>query len=162
MTHRKNALELEYQQKHQEHWDVLAVQQNGSYPLRKYYQRWLGSSYRFLVPVGCKVLEIGCADGKLLAALQTSLGVGVDFSANMLERAVKLYPNLQFMLADAHKLPLKAKFDIVILSDMVNDLWDVQRVFREIHVLIHLHRALSLIQLAVFGNFRWRVRGILG
>ena len=36
---------------------------------------------RFLIPEGVRVLELGCGNGHLLAALNPSLGVGVDFSA---------------------------------------------------------------------------------
>src|SRR5665647_565720 len=36
------------------------------------------------------------------------------------------------MQADAHELDPKTKFDFVILSDLVNDLWDVQSVLQNI------------------------------
>ena len=34
---------------------------------------------RFLIPRGKRVLELGCSRGNLLAALEPSYGVGVDF-----------------------------------------------------------------------------------
>ena len=36
---------------------------------------------RFLIPPGKRVLELGCGRGELLAALEPSYGVGVDFGA---------------------------------------------------------------------------------
>ena len=36
---------------------------------------------RFLIPPGKRVLELGCGRGDLLAALQPSCGVGIDFGA---------------------------------------------------------------------------------
>ena len=42
---------------------------------------------RFLVPPGKRVLELGCGNGHMLAALEPSFGVGVDFSRAMVERA---------------------------------------------------------------------------
>ena len=36
---------------------------------------------RFLIPPGKRVLELGCGQGELLAAVQPSYGVGVDFGA---------------------------------------------------------------------------------
>jgi hypothetical protein len=39
---------------------------------------------------------------------------------------------LHFIEADAHALALDEQFDIIILSDVVNDLWDVQQVFQTI------------------------------
>ena len=76
--------------------------------------------------------EIVCARGDLLAALEPSSGVGVDFSAEMVERARKRHPHLRFMQADAHELEVEGEFDFIILSDVVNDLWDVQEVFRRV------------------------------
>jgi hypothetical protein len=35
---------------------------------------------RFLIPPGKRVFELGCGSGDLLAALEPSYGVGVDFS----------------------------------------------------------------------------------
>ena len=39
------------------------------------------------------------------------------------------------MHADAHALNLSEKFDVIILSDLVNDLWDVQTVFKNVSQL---------------------------
>src|SRR5882724_11914832 len=55
---------------------------------------------RFLIPPGKRVLELGCGRGELLAALQPSYGVGVDFGARTIARANELHPHLQFILGD--------------------------------------------------------------
>ena len=83
------------------------------------------------------MLELGCGQGDLLAALKPSFGVGVDFSPEMIERARKRHadPNLKFILADAHAPPLEEKFDVILLADLVNDLWDVQAVFENLRPL---------------------------
>jgi ubiquinone/menaquinone biosynthesis C-methylase UbiE len=93
--------------------------------------------YRFHVAPGLRVLEIGCAQGDLLAALKPAGGIGVDFSFEMIERARKYHPELSFILADAHKLGLddsgeQKYFDVIILSDLLNDLWDVQTVLEQV------------------------------
>ena len=104
----------------------------------KWYHGRLLDIYRFHVNPNQKVLEIGCSEGHLLSALQPGRGVGIDFSHEMLNRARKNYPNLEFICADAHDLPkIKDQFDVIILSDLVNDLWDVQRVFEQIKPLCH-------------------------
>ena len=90
------------------------------------YYRRLAEVYRYLVPPRSRVLELGCGTGDLLAALEPSLGVGVDFSPKMLERAARKHPQLRFMRGDVDQLSLKTRFDYVILSDLINDLWDVQ------------------------------------
>jgi SAM-dependent methyltransferase len=97
------------------------------------YHRRLAELYRFLVPVGQRVLEVGCGRGELLAALQPSQGVGLDFSPEMISRASVRYPRLGFVQADAHALPdLGAPFDAIILSDLVNDAWDIQRLLDQL------------------------------
>jgi ubiquinone/menaquinone biosynthesis C-methylase UbiE len=47
---------------------------------------------RFLIPPGKRVLELGCGSGHLLAALQPSYGVGVDFSAKVIARPMRFIP----------------------------------------------------------------------
>jgi hypothetical protein len=54
----------------------------------------------------------------------------------MIRRAKERHPELTFLHADAHDLStLEETFDVIILSDLVNDLWDVQRVLEEIRHL---------------------------
>src|SRR5215208_4489717 len=56
---------------------------------------------RFLIPPGKRVLELGCGSGRILAALEPSYGVGVDFSPATIAKARALFPNLNFVLGDA-------------------------------------------------------------
>ena len=78
------------------------------------------------------MLELGCGTGDLLAALEPSLGVGVDFAPEMLKRAAKSHPQLRFVQGDVDQLGLNTGFDYVILSDLINDLWDVQTTIERI------------------------------
>ena len=116
----------EYRRQRIEHWNGCAGRRWLS---GKYYHARLRQIHRFLIPEGQKVLEMGCQEGDLLAALAPSVGVGVDFSPRMIERARDKHPHLQFHEADVHDLALGETFDYIILSDLVNDLWDVQQVF---------------------------------
>ncbi len=100
------------------------------------YHRRLAEVYRFLVSPGQRVLEIGCGLGDLLAAVAPTRGLGVDFSSEMVKRAITRHPTLEFIHADAHDLSfLKETFDVIILSDLANDAWDVQRVLEQIRPL---------------------------
>lgn len=114
------------------HWDQISPALRHRRRSGAYYHRRLSEIYRFLCPPGKRVLEIGCAHGDLLAALQPEAGVGVDFSPKMIDAAREKHPSLQFVEADAHELNLEQTFDTIILSDVVNDLWDVQKVFTEV------------------------------
>jgi GT2 family glycosyltransferase len=96
----------------------------------RFYHQRLIEIYQSMIPPKSKVLEIGCARGELLASLNPELGVGIDFSNEMLKKAREKFPQLFFVHADAHALPVSGDFEFIIMSDLVNDLWDVQTVFK--------------------------------
>ncbi len=122
-----------YQQTRISHWDSIARKRDSWQGLGSSYHRRLAEVYRFYVAPNMRVLEIGCADGRLLASLRPAYGVGIDFSEEMIRRAKEHHPELTFIHADAHDLSsINETFDIIILSDLVNDLWDVQRVLEQI------------------------------
>lgn len=135
------------------HWDQVAPAKNNRKRVGAFYHKLLRRYYRLSVPKGLRVLEIGCGHGDLLATLKPSVGVGVDFSGGMLRDARRQHPGLSFVRADAHALPLRGEFDIIILSDLVNDLWDVQRVFEQVARLCH-HGTRILLNLH---NHLWRI-----
>jgi SAM-dependent methyltransferase len=114
------------------HWDAVAERYPTANVWERYYQSRLRAVYRFLVAPGQRILELGCGAGDLLSALEPVDGVGVDFSRAMIRRARARHPNLRFMHADVHDLPVEGPFDVIILSDLVNDLWDVQAVLGQL------------------------------
>jgi SAM-dependent methyltransferase len=121
----------EYQADRRGHWDLVARQLDSWTGWGSSYHRRLAQVYAFVVAPGQRVLEIGCGRGDLLASLRPAFGVGIDFSAEMVRRAARRHPGLRFAQADAHALPFCNPFDVIILSDLVNDLWDVQAVFEQ-------------------------------
>src|SRR5436305_7966396 len=140
---REDPAEEQYRRERAAHWDAVAGRWGRRAGLGGAYHRRLERVYRFLVPPGARVLEIGCGAGDLLAALAPAAGVGVDLSPGMVRLAAERHPGLRFLQADAHELPdLKGlaeeePFDVVILSDLINDAWDVQRLFARLAPLTH-------------------------
>jgi SAM-dependent methyltransferase len=126
-----------YQKARIAHWDTVACELDHWTGLGGYYHRRLAQVYRFLVAPGQRVLELGCAMGDLLAALKPSFGLGVELSGEMVKRAARRHPEIHFIRADAHDFCLDGTFDVIVLSDLVNDLWDVQTVFQQIACLSH-------------------------
>jgi len=121
----------------QTHWDKIARLSEKWRGLGHHYHRRLAQIYRFLVAPNQRVLEIGSGTGDLLAALAPSVGVGVDFSVEMTARAARKYPALHFIHADAHNLTgleryARHPFDVIILSDLLNDVWDVHSVLVQV------------------------------
>jgi SAM-dependent methyltransferase len=121
-----------YRRDRELHWDAVARRLDHWTGWGGYYQRRLAHIYKLLIPPGARLLEVGCGQGDLLAALQPGVGVGIDFSKEMIARAERRHPKLRFLVADAHDLALDERFDAIILSDLVNDVWDVQRVLERV------------------------------
>jgi ubiquinone/menaquinone biosynthesis C-methylase UbiE len=128
----------EYAQHRRRYWDDFARSLSERWSgIRRYYLDRLARIYGFLVPRGVRVLELGCGQGDLLAALDPSCGVGVDFSGEMVARGRQRYPHLRLIEADVHNFDLGETFDYIIVSDLLNDVWDVQQVLAAIHGHCH-------------------------
>jgi len=120
------------------YWEEYARSTSRFDVLRRGYRDRLAEFYRFLIPPGMRVLELGSGEGDLLAAVQPSVGVGVDFCPTMIHRAHAGHPGLRFVESDAHFADLKDdKFDFIIVSDLVNDLWDVQQTLANAQRFAH-------------------------
>lgn len=139
------------------HWDRVARHRDDPGRFGAFYHKNLRQQYGFLVPPGLRVLEFGCGDGDLIASLDPSVGVGIDFSWAMLKRAKRKHPGIAFVRSDVHQLPIRGPFDIIILSDLINDIWDAQTVLEsvrsvagpETRLIINFHNHLWRIPLAV-------------
>jgi len=128
-------LSKSHRQRRIAHWDTIACDMDTLHSWSGYYHKRLTEIYQFLVPPDQRVIGLGCGRGDMLAALRPSVGVGVDFSIEMINQAIRRHPNLRFIHTDAHELDLDEKFDVIVLSDLVNDLWDVQTVFHQLQRL---------------------------
>ena len=126
-----------YQRRRLHHWEAVARCLDSWHGWGGYYHRRLTEVYRSVVAPGQRVLELGCGQGDLLAALQPTLGVGVDFSGEMLQRAQRRHPELRFIQADVHQFKLDETFDVIILSDLINDVWDVQTILERAAQVSH-------------------------
>jgi len=102
-----------------------------------YYYKKIVDTYRFLIPNGARVLEVGSGDGDLLAALAPSRGVGIDASGRFVAIAQARHPGLRFSRGFAELFASDEKFDYVILSGLVGCLDDVQLVLENLrHVCL--------------------------
>jgi len=115
------------------------------------YHATLEEHFSFLVPEGASVLELGCGNGDLLAAVKPRRGVGVDFSASILEIAAQRHPHLTFICADAEDFTLDETFDYILLSDLLCSLRDIQQVLRNLKRVCHDRTRLVISSY----NFLW-------
>lgn len=130
-----------YSKERCDYWDSAARKLSAHRGWGGYYHKRLADVYRRQVVPGQRVIELGCGQGDLLSVLKPREGVGVDFSPEVLVLARKRHPELRFVLADAHRLfpelSEDAKFDVIIISDLLNDVWDVQRILEQVARLTH-------------------------
>src|SRR5437879_5029100 len=90
-------------------WDA------GSYDKRHSYVWKFGESLIELLDPkpGERILDLGCGTGHLTAqiAKRGAEVLGMDSSAEMIQEASRLYPNLCFQVADARSFELDSAFD---------------------------------------------------
>ncbi|HBB92300.1 MAG: glycosyl transferase [Bacteroidetes bacterium GWF2_49_14] len=103
----------------------------------RFYHKTLVRHYSLIIPEGARVIELGCGTGDLLSAVKPSVGVGIDFSGNMIAKARGRHAHLTFHTADASDFHTDIKFDYVIMSDLLSSLWDIQQVIRNLSGFIH-------------------------
>lgn len=116
----------------------------------RFYHKAIEKYISFIIPEGKRVLEIGCSNGDLLNATKPAYGAGIDFASGFVENARKKYPNLVFYHDDVENLKLNDTFDYIILSDLVNCLWDVQTALHNIRKLCHPQTRIVISQYNYF------------
>jgi SAM-dependent methyltransferase len=118
----------------------------------RWYRRTLARYYTRLIPVDASVLEVGCGGGDLLRHLPHRDVTGVDLSEHQVERARRAVPHGRFIVQCGESLTLDRTYDYIILSDTINQTWDVQRLFERLQTVAHARTRLLLN----FHNTAWR------
>ena len=144
INHRNHKIMENYNKRRIAHWDNVADKLRSWKGLGKYYNSRISQIYQFNIPEGHSVLEVGTGTGKLLATLNPKNGLGIDLSEKMITLAKEIHPELDFQQMDAIDLDIKKKFDFVVVSDTINDLWDVQATFENISKVMHADGRLVL------------------
>ncbi|MCG8411126.1 MAG: glycosyltransferase [Bacteroidales bacterium] len=120
-----------------EYFDKLAVDRIKYRRRRKYYWKSITKYINYFLTNDKSVLEIGCGTGELIAEIKGKNKVGIDFSDKMIENAKNQFPDLDFRVMEAENLQFDQKFDVIVLSNLVGYLKDVQQVFEQVHKLSH-------------------------
>ena len=137
--------EHKYQEDRKDYWEKMSQDKSQTSPAARFYRKRLQEIYQFLIPPNQRGVELGCGHGDLLMSLKPSRGLGLDFSQKTVAAAKSQYPKLDFLVADAHDLGnIHEKFDFIILSDLVNELWDLEKVFKQLKKLCFPHTRLIL------------------
>jgi hypothetical protein len=101
----------------------------------RFYYSALASLFRFQIPPGARVLQVGSGTGDLLAAVSPSYGVGIDPDPNVVDYASRKHPELRFVRATPETFELDGTFDYVVLANAIGEFADVQRVLDRIRAV---------------------------
>lgn len=127
----------EKRQKIKEYFDNTAGSRIKYRKRKHYYWDSITNYCNFFVQDDCSVLEIGCGTGELLAQINGKKKTGIDFSEKMIDEAKIQFPKIEFLCMSAEEINLEKKFDVVILSNLVGYLLDIQQVFEELKKVCH-------------------------
>ncbi len=122
-----------------QHYDHLAGERDSYRAKNRYYYALLFKDYRYFVPQGKKVLEVGCSTGDLLNALNPAVGVGIDVSSATITIASAKYPQFQFVTGTIRDFHSEEKFDYIVLSGIVGELEDIQQFLADLKKFCHPH-----------------------
>ena len=117
-----------------------------------YYHRELSGLVGSLIVPGSRVLEVGCGLGDLLAAVAPQNSLGIDASPRSIELARERHPKLSFDVVDVESDPLPdGRFDVIILSDAIGLLDDIQTALERLRALLAPRGRL----IVTYYNFLW-------
>ena len=138
--------------------DRIAADRERYLRQNRYYYQDLDAFFRWHIPAGSRVLEIGCGLGDTLASLAPSFGVGVDLSPGMVARARQKHPGLVFLEMDAEELTcsddpaLAQPFDYILLSDTLGYIEDIQKLLQQLACLANPQTRI----LITYHNYLWQ------
>lgn len=120
-----------------EYFNKIAVDRIRYRKSKSYYWDSITDYINFFVHDESLVLEVGCGTGELLAKIKGKEKTGIDFSEKMIEEARNQFPNFEFVCCSAEDIQLDKKYDVIILSNLIGYLTDIQQVFEELHKVCH-------------------------
>lgn len=133
------------------YFNKIAEDRIGYRERHRYYWNYLTRYCDYFIHESNSVLEIGCGTGELISQVKGSKKTGIDFSEQMIEKARLQFPGTDFRCMDAHTMELNETYDVIILSNLVGWLDDVQKCLQQVRK--HCHPRTRII--LTYYNFLW-------
>jgi len=119
-------------EKIRDHYNYLAKDKSRWTKKNKFYYEQLLEYYSFIIPPGSRILEFGCGIGDIISNLKPAYGVGVDFSKEMIRKAKKKHPKINFVCSDFENFKTNKKFDYIIISGVLSITKNIQKLLKNI------------------------------
>jgi ubiquinone/menaquinone biosynthesis C-methylase UbiE len=107
--------------------------------LSAYYWNEIRNYCNYFSHEDISVVEIGCGNGDLIASIRGKKKTGIDFSAEQIEWAKQKHKSsgVEFLVMDANNICIEEKYDLVIISNLIGFVDDIQHVFEEVRKVCH-------------------------
>jgi SAM-dependent methyltransferase len=104
-----------------------------------YYWKEISNYVKYFSHEDSSVLEIGCGSGDLLANVNGSVKTGIDFSEEYINWAKERHgsKNIEFLVMDANNIQLQRKYDLIVISNLIGFVGDVQNIFEQAYKCSH-------------------------
>jgi|HubBroStandDraft_1064217.scaffolds.fasta_scaffold21629_4 SAM-dependent methyltransferase len=133
-------------------YEEVALQRAAFAKKNEYYGKQVRRLVESMVMPGSRVLEVGCGLADLIAGLHASSVCGIDFSAEVIRIARQRHPGLDLRVVDVERDPLpEGPFDVVILSDVLGHLDDVQNGMERLRAVLAPNARI----IVTYYNFVW-------
>ncbi|TAJ09067.1 glycosyltransferase [Marinilabiliaceae bacterium JC017] len=120
----------QYFEKHADNWIKYRKR-------RSYYWDSISRFCNYYIHEGATVLEIGCGTGELLASVNGKQKTGIDFCNTLIQQAKTQFPDIRFEVMEAEQITLQEKYDVIILSNLIGIVDDIEQVFNELKKVSH-------------------------
>lgn len=112
----------------------------------QYYHELVRKTLSFIIPKNKKVLFLGSYDGKALAQLSPSLGVGVEVDKDFCQKAQKRYPKFKFICKKYEEYKTQEKFDYIVLNGALGKTDDLVGLLKNLQPVCHPSTRLLVYQ----------------
>lgn len=106
---------------------------------RSFYWNSITKYINYFVTPESSILEIGCGTGEMIAALNGTRKVGIDFCQPIVDQATDQHKDVAFYCMDAEDIQLNETFDVIVLSNMIGVIPDIELVFKQLQKVSHPH-----------------------
>jgi ubiquinone/menaquinone biosynthesis C-methylase UbiE len=133
------------------YFDQIAQTQKRKRRISRYYWNDITGFCNYFSHEDISVLEVGCGTGELLHGVKAKRKVGIDFSPEMIKTAREQYTDIDFQVMTAEDIQLSEKFDLVILSNLIGYLDDIQEVLKQVRNVCHENTKVII----TYYNYLW-------